>query len=144
MLQENNREDGNGELIFKDLTVGAPEHIMNRDNEIVINATDGFHEQVGFQRFEEIVEGVGIFCEDIYVPEERSFVTVSWKSEKLPRAIKVWLETITHPRNCQFCDKLRQKALSEPSTSSSHQQLVKNPTYKRTEVYFLGKSLRAE
>ena len=96
------------------------------DTEIVIAAKDGNGDW--FQHFQEIVEGVGIFkqFEEDRLPitfdliEGRSFVTVSWKSEKLPRAIKVWLETITHPRNCQFCDKLRQKALSEPSTSSSH------------------------
>ena len=82
---------------------------MSQDNETVcIERPEGRN----IQNFEEIVEGVGIYEEENMGTEVKAIGTVSWKSEKLPKAVKVWLELISHPRNCNFCDKLRQRALN--------------------------------
>ena len=65
LIEDSNRVEHNTKLIFKDLTVGSPKRIVSRDNEVVCNAEDEYA-HVGFHRFQEIVEGVGIFEEDVY------------------------------------------------------------------------------
>ena len=98
------------QLSFKNLAIGASGSIMNKDETVCIMRA----ERKQLQNFEEIVEGVGVYEEEIMGTEVhcRAIGTVSWKSEKLPKAVKVWLELISHPRNCNFCDKLRQRALN--------------------------------
>ena len=96
-------------LSFKNLSIKASELIMNRNNETVcIERPEGKQ----LYRFLEIVEGVGVYEEEYLGTDVKAIGTVSWKSKKLPRAVMVWLELISHPRSCNFCHKLRQSALN--------------------------------
>ena len=127
LLEDPNYEEDEASLVFKSL---GEESVIDfglgycHSKEVVLfkgqsrESCGGNGNKMALQNFQEVTEGVGIF--ECHVSSgAHCFLTVSWGSEKVPKAFEKWYELLETPRDHELDEKERKmRVIERPSTSA--------------------------